>query len=162
MSDALKYLAILIAGLAPVSEVRGAIPLARALFTDDSRFVLATLVAVLGNLAIAPLVLYALELLERVVVRRWRLLERVYERVLRATRRKSRGVEKYGLLGLALFVAVPLPATGAWTGSLVAHILGLPRGKSLLAIEAGVLVASSLVYVATALGYELVKTLFFI
>ncbi len=161
MSDALKYLAVLIAGIAPVSEVRGAIPLARTLFSDNGSFVLATVVAVLGNLAVAPLVLYALELLERFLIKRYEILRRTYESALKLARRKSRGVERYGLLGLTLFVAVPLPATGAWTGSLAAYLLGLPRSKSLLAIEVGVLAASSLVYAATALGYELIKALFF-
>ncbi|MCS7098939.1 MAG: small multi-drug export protein, partial [Sulfolobales archaeon] len=131
------------------------------LFRSDSDFLLASLIAVLGNLAIAPAALYALEYVEKVVVKYGCWLGRVYGRALGMARRKSRKVEKYGILGLAVFVSIPLPATGAWTGSLVAHILSLPKLKSIVSIEIGVLIASAVVYAATILGVEFLKKLFF-
>jgi len=155
----LAYLTVLLLGLAPVSEVRGAVPVARALFSDDGGFLLASALGLLSNLAVAPAVLYLLDRVERLIARTGHL-GRLYSRALEVARRRSGEVGKYGVLGLAVFVAVPLPATGAWTGSLVAYILGLPRGRAVLAIELGVLVAFAIVLGATALGVEVLKAIF--
>lgn len=162
MGDVVKYLLVFLMGLTPISEIRGAIPLARALFLKDSEFVVGAAVAVAGNLAISPAVLWTLEHVERVLIGRGGSLGRIYEKALELARRRSEKVKKYGYLGLAILVAIPLPATGAWTGSLVAHLLGLSRAKSLLAIEVGVLAASIIVYAAVVLGLEAVKTLLLI
>ena len=54
-------------------------------------------------------------------------------------------VEKYGILGILIFVAIPLPLTGAWTGTLGAWILGLDRKKTILAVVGGVVVAGVIV-----------------
>jgi len=155
----LAYLTVLLLGLAPVSEVRGAIPVARVLFSDNLEFLLASAVALLGNLTIAPAVLYLLDRLEKFIVKLG-YLGRLYSRVLEVARRRSDKVSKYGVPGLIAFVAIPLPATGAWTGSLVAYILGLPRGRAVLAIELGVLIAFAIVFGATALGLEVLKAIF--
>lgn len=162
MEDVAKYLLVFLMGLAPISEVRGAIPVARILFSGDGEFAMAVAAAVTGNLVIAPAVLWTLERIERIVIVHGGFLGRIYERALRLARKKSEKVKNYGCLGLVAFVAIPLPATGAWTGSLVAYLLGLPRTKSLLAIEVGVLTASAIVYAAVVLGLEVVKTLFLI
>ncbi len=63
--------------------------------------------------------------------------------------------EKYGSIGLAIFVGIPLPATGAWTGCLIAWILGLERKKSLLAISLGVVVAGIIVLILILTGSKL-------
>ena len=55
--------------------------------------------------------------------------------------KKSEQIEKYGYLGLLLFVAIPLPGTGAWTGSLIAVLFGMKTSKSLLYIFFGVIIA---------------------
>ena len=62
----------------------------------------------------------------------------LYEKV-----EKNKGqIEKYGYLGVILFVGIPLPGTGAWTGSLIASVLELDRKKTFLAVLAGVVIAS--------------------
>jgi len=162
MGDAIKYIIVFVTSMAPVSEVRGAIPLARVLLPSDNEFVLASIISVIGNLAIAPAVLYALGYLERTIIKHCRVLGEVYERALGLARRRSRSVERYGLLGLTIFVAIPLPATGAWTGSLIAYLLGLSKTRSLLAIEVGVLIASLIVYTSVVLGLEILKKMFLI
>ncbi|MEM1622715.1 MAG: small multi-drug export protein [Sulfolobales archaeon] len=161
VGDIIKYVIVFIASMAPISEVRGAIPLARILLPNDSEFMLASIISVIGNLIVAPTVLYALGYLEKAIIKRCGVIGRVYGKALSLARRKSKSVEKCGLLGLAAFVAIPLPATGAWTGSLVAYLLGLSKGKSLLAIEVGVLIASLIVYTSVVLGLEVVKKMFF-
>jgi uncharacterized membrane protein len=72
--------------------------------------------------------------------------------VNRARKKLEKGVEKWGTLGVALFVTVPLPVTGAWTGTLGAWMLGLPRRKTLPAVILGVAAAGGIVTVVTLLG----------
>jgi uncharacterized membrane protein len=72
--------------------------------------------------------------------------------VERARRKLHRGVKRWGALGIALFVAVPLPITGAWTGTLGAWVLGLPRQKTLSAVIAGVAAAGAIVTAVMLLG----------
>jgi uncharacterized membrane protein len=67
-------------------------------------------------------------------------------------------VEKYGYAGLALFVAIPLPITGAYTGTLGAWILGMNRRKTMLAVLGGVIIAGVIVATVFSLG---IKALYF-
>lgn len=99
------------------------------------------LLAVGGNLLPVPFLLWGTSRLiaacRRIPWLQARL--RVWEKQSGA--RLSREVRRWGILGLALFVAVPLPGTGAWTGAVASSFLGLPWGRSLLAIAAGVMAA---------------------
>ncbi|MDR2767225.1 MAG: small multi-drug export protein [Treponema sp.] len=77
----------------------------------------------------------------------------LFDRFVESARVKLRGgVEKWGALGIALFVAVPLPVTGAWTGTIGAWVLGLPKRKTLPAVILGVIVAGAIVTAAMLLG----------
>jgi len=79
----------------------------------------------------------------RFVVGRW------IDRAQKKAARVKKKFDRWGYLALMLFVAVPLPGTGAWTGTLVAWILGLDRKKSFLAIALGVVIAGFLVLFAS-------------
>jgi uncharacterized membrane protein len=72
--------------------------------------------------------------------------------VNRARKKLEKGVEKWGVFGVAVFVAIPLPMTGAWTGTLGAWVLGLPRRKTLLAVYLGVAAAGGIVTAVMLLG----------
>jgi uncharacterized membrane protein len=86
---------------------------------------------------------------------RWPLYLRFYEAVLARARTKVHAaVERYGYWGLAVFVAIPLPMTGAYTGTLGAWVLGMQRRKALLAVTAGVVVAGAVVATVTVLGIK--------
>jgi uncharacterized membrane protein len=74
--------------------------------------------------------------------------------VERARDRLGAGVKKWGWIGIALFVAVPLPVTGAWTGTLGAWVLGVPRRLTLMAVILGVIAAGALVTAVTLLGIQ--------
>lgn len=103
------------------------------------------LLAVLGNLApILPLML----------ILRVRFVQALAARVLDRARKKAAAVGNANsrAVALALFVGVPLPGTGAWTGSLVAFVLGMPFGQSFAALAAGVVMAASIMTVLCALG----------
>ncbi|MEA3356624.1 MAG: small multi-drug export protein [Candidatus Bipolaricaulota bacterium] len=132
---------------APVAELRGGLPLAISLgFSPMAAFLL----SVLGNLLpVVPLLLW-LSWIER-GLRRLPPLGRFLDWVFMRTRRKGRLVSRYGAIGLILLVAIPFPATGAWTGAIAAFLLGIPVKRAFPLITVGVLIAG-LVVLAASLG----------
>ncbi len=75
---------------------------------------------------------------ERVLERRWKLGAKILKKITeRAERGASEKVEKYGTLGLALFVGIPLPGTGVWTGALAGYLLGLRKRDVIIALILG-------------------------
>ncbi len=116
------------------------------------------LVALVGNLVPAILILLYLKPFLRLVRRFSHLgwLDEFITVVLKLShRRHSRHFERWGNLALFLFVAIPLPGTGAWTGALLAFLFNLRFSLALLSIAAGVLVAGFLVTVLTLGGINL-------
>jgi uncharacterized membrane protein len=141
--------AFIVVGVAalPISELRGAIPL--AIIGYQMPPLLAYLLGVFGNLI--PVVLL-LPLLERLVLLLGRvgLLMKLIRWLFGHTRRRfSRSVERLGALALVLVVAVPLPVTGAWTGCLIAFIFGIPLRQAFPLIGLGVLIAGVIVTLST-------------
>lgn len=132
---------------APISELRGGLPLALALGFDPLP---AYLLAVVGNLLPAPFLLLGLArfvpLLRRLPGRLGGLAERYC--AWQEGRQRTR-FERCGEWALVLLVAIPLPATGAWTGALVATLLGIPPRRALPLIGLGVLFAGGIVLAAT-------------
>ena len=135
-------LTTILLALLPVSELRGAIPWAVA---HGMPLWEAALLAAAVNALVAPLAWLFLETAHR-ALSRLDLYARLFDRVVARTRTKLHApLQRFGPLGLLVFVAVPLPATGAWTGALGAWVLGLPRGRALLAITGGIVVSALLV-----------------
>ena len=145
-----KELVVLFIAALPILELRGAIPIAINMF--GLPWYSALSLAVIGNLLPVPFILLFLEAITRWMSRIdffHRALDRLFER----TRRRGRIVERYKRIGLALFVAIPLPVTGAWTGSLAASLFGLKFTHAFLAILAGVLMAGVIVTCLSLLGW---------
>lgn len=124
--------------LVPWIELRGSIPLALA-WEMPWGWVLAAAVAV-NALIFFPtyfgLKLFYERWLSRTILRRW----------VEGVRRKGEPlIRKYGVVGLALFVAVPLPGTGAYSGSALAFLFGYPPRRAFLSVVLGVLIAGVVV-----------------
>ena len=130
---------------APVIELRGGIPL--ALSQGFSPFAAFSL-ALLGNIAVVPILLWGFQWAERLFMR-WTVTRRIMESVFSRSHRKGQWIERWGSIGLLLLVAIPLPGTGAWTGALAARLIGLPNSKSLPWIALGVVIAGLLVLFAS-------------
>ena len=139
--------ALLIIGVsaAPVIELRGGIPLAISL-KFPSAWALG--LALLGNLAVVPILLWGFQWMENLLMR-WTFTQRLLEWIFARSRRKGRWIERLGSLGLVLLVAIPLPGTGAWTGAIAARLLGISNKRALLWISVGVVVAGILVLLAS-------------
>ena len=129
----------------PVVELRGAIPAGVALGLEPQ---LACGAAIVGNLLPVPFII----LLVRQVfdlLRKHPFFAPKIDAMERRAHLKGSLVRKYRLLGLTLFVAIPLPGTGAWTGALVAAFLNIRLRNALPAITLGVLIAGGLVTLMT-------------
>jgi uncharacterized membrane protein len=145
-----EFLKVFFTAAAPISELRGAIPL--AILDLEVSWPLAFLVAFAGNLLPVPFILLLLDPIAR-VVSRVKLLDRILQAIFAISRRRGGIVERYGLLGLVVFVAIPLPVTGAWTGSIVAYLLGIEFRRAFPAIVLGVFIAGVIVTVLTEIGW---------
>jgi len=141
----LSYLPLIfLVSMVPVIELRGSIPL--ALVLSDIHPLSVFLICVALNLLVIPLTFKGLDLFAPPLIRRSKRVASIFAWFLR----RGHG-RKWGLVGLAAFVGIPLPATGAYTGTLIAYLLGMKRGQAALAIAVGVVIAGVIVTLA-ALG----------
>lgn len=127
----------------PVSELRGGIPLGVGLGLDPW---LVFLLSVGTNILVFFPARLALRWLYRSLLTKLPYFD---EYLVRVRRRGEPTVRKYGLVGLALFVAVPLPITGAYTGTVLSWLLAMEWKRSFVAISIGVLCAGVIVMLAT-------------
>jgi len=135
--------------MAPVSELRGGIPWA---ILNGVNPITAYIVCVLANIAIVPVIFLFLKTLNGYFCR-IKPYKKLFDKFVERTRKKlHKKVEKYGYFGLTLFVAIPLPVTGAWTGTLGAWLFGMDKLKSMLAILLGVLIAGVIVTTVMLVG----------
>ena len=136
----------------PISELRGAIPW--AILKYHFPWYYAFLLAVIGNLLPVPFILLFLDTLSR-LLSKISIFKRILQWLFERTRRRGKIIERYERIGLMLFVAIPLPVTGAWTGSLAAVLFGLKFKHAFLSIFIGILIAGSIVTCATLLGWTI-------
>jgi len=145
-----KELAVLIISALPVVELRLALPVAINLFHFPWYYALP--LAIIGNLLPVPFILLFLDAVSRLLSKIGffrRMLHWLFER----TRRRGKIITRYERIGLVLFVAVPLPVTGAWTGSLAAVLFGLKFRHAFLSIFIGVFIAGVIVTCLSLLGW---------
>ncbi len=145
-----KELAVLVVASFPIVELRGAIPLAINVFSFSWHYAL--LLAIIGNLLPVPFILLFLDATSR-FLRKIAFFNRVLNWLFERTRRRGRIIERYKRIGLVLFVAIPLPVTGAWTGSLAAVLFGLKFSHAFLSILIGILIAGAIVTCLSLLGW---------
>lgn len=136
---------VFLCSMLPVIELRGAIPLGAGLGLPLwQTFV----ISVVGNLVPVPFILLAMNWLigaMKHVKPLARFALKLEEKV-----EKNRGkIERYAFWGLVLFVAIPLPGTGAWTGSLVASVTGMKFWRSVISVTVGVLIAAVIMSAAS-------------
>jgi|YNPMSStandDraft_1061717.scaffolds.fasta_scaffold47887_2 uncharacterized membrane protein len=132
-----------IISMLPIVELRGSIPIAILKFKMP--VLKSFLISVIGNLVPVLPIIYFLEpirkFLSRIIIFK-KFFDWLYERVYR---KSEKNIQKYGAIGLAIFVAIPLPGTGAWTGSIAAILFNIKTKYSFPAITVGVIIAGIIV-----------------
>ena len=147
-----NWLEVLAFAASPILELRGAIPW--AILKHHFPWYYAFLLAAIGNLLPVPFLLLFLDSLFR-LLSKVEIFEKMLHWLFERTRRRGKIINKYERIGLALFVAIPLPITGAWTGSLAAVLFGLKFKHAFLSILIGILIAGVIVTCATLLGWTI-------
>ena len=132
------FLQTLIMAMTPVVELRAAIPFGLALGLAPLTCYIA---AVIGNCIPIPFIILFIEHVFRIMRKVSPKFGALVDKLEQRASEKSDVVQKYALWGLVILVAIPLPGTGAWTGSLVAALMNIPLRKSGLACVLGVLIA---------------------
>jgi uncharacterized membrane protein len=135
----------------PISELRGAIPFA---MVNNIPWYAAFLFSTAFNALIAPFCWLFLATVHKFLYGiGW--YQKFFDRFVERARKKLSGsMEKWGWLGITLFVAVPLPITGAWTGTLGAWVLGVSKRRTMAAVILGVIIAGIIVTAVMVLGIE--------
>jgi uncharacterized membrane protein len=123
----------------PIIELRGAIPMGWAMGLEWWQ---SYLISVAGNMLPVPFILLFINrIIKWMAESKISLFNKVANWLLKKAEKNRAKIEKYAFWGVALFVAVPLPVTGAWTGSLVAAVIDMKFWKALLSALIGVMIA---------------------
>ena len=148
-----EFTLTVLVSMIPVVELRGGLPFGVAAGLPVWA---AFIAAVIGNLIPVPFIIVYIRRIFQWMRRRIPRLNSLIDRLERKAHLKGRRVNKYKYLGLAIFVAIPLPGTGAWTGSLAAAFLDMPLRKAIPSVVAGVLIAGMAISI---LSYGVVSLL---
>ena len=137
-----ESLLTLLVSMVPVIELRGGVPFGTALGLAPLH---ALVVCIIGNMLPIPFIIVYIRRIFHWMRRRSPRLNALVDKLEKKAHLKGQKVTKYKYIGLWLFVAIPLPGTGGWTGALVAAFLDMRLRKAMPAIFAGVLIAGFLI-----------------
>lgn len=141
-----KFISTFFISMLPVVELRLGLPYGIALGLD---YPLALTAAVLGNMLPVPFIILFIRQIFAWMRRHMPKLDGFVAKIESKAHLKGETVQKYGPLGLLIFVAIPLPGTGAWTGALVAAMMEMRLKRAFPAIAIGVVIAAVIVSVIT-------------
>jgi uncharacterized membrane protein len=145
-----EWFQILFGSMIPFLESRYIVPY--AMWEFNWNWWDALPLAFIGNILPIPFVLIFFKYFEK-YLRRYVFWSKLLDKIFEKTRVKAnRKIESYETLGLLLFVAIPLPFTGAWTGSLIAYLFDLDFYKSLITIFIGIIISASIMIILYSTG----------
>jgi uncharacterized membrane protein len=146
LTTALSHkIATALVAMLPLAELRGSMPY--AMFVLKLHWQEALLWSVIGNfIPVIPFLIFLERFADRLM--KYPRLNRLMTSTFNRTRSKSGVIEKFEAVGLALFVGIPLPLTGAWSGCIAAFLFRIPMRHSIPAILAGILIAGVVVTLA--------------
>ena len=148
-----EFIFTLLVSMIPVVELRGGIPF--GVVTLDLPYPAAFLAAVIGNILPTPFIIVYIRRIFQWMRQRFPRLDGTVDALERKAHLKGNKVNKYKYLGLLLFVGIPLPGTGAWTGALAAAFLDMPLRKAIPSIVLGVILAGCIMTALTFVGVDL-------
>ncbi len=149
-----KYLVTFIVSMVPVIELRGAIPIGVGLGLTHFE---AMVVSMIGNMVPVPFIILFIRPIFKWMTAKSERLGRLVKKLESKAEGKWEQVHRYQFFGLAVFVGIPLPGTGAWTGALIAAVMDMRMRSALPSIFIGVLIAGFLV---TGLTYGFTSIFF--
>lgn len=148
-----KLLLLLLTSMVPMIELRGAIPMG---LLYNFNLVNSTIISIIGSTLVVPILFFTLRPLINYLLSKGILSNKINSFIEKSLR-KSEGVRKYGFWGLVMFVGIPLPGTGAWTGTLIAVLLDMRFKRTILAIFLGNVIAGSIIYLLSFTTLNVIK-----
>lgn len=145
-----EFIFTMLVSMLPVVELRGGIPFGKAVL--GLPYGVAFVAAVLGNLIPVPFIIIYVRRVFLWLRRNLPKLNGLVDWLEKKAHLKGQKVSRYKYLGLYIFVAIPLPGTGAWTGAMAAAFLDMPLRKAIPSIACGVVTAGLIMSALTALG----------
>ena len=144
MSYFWKCVIVFMIGMLPIIELRGAIPFGMVWLENDYPLVLALSLA--GNLIIVPFIVLLFNKI-LYIMRKIKITAKIADKLEKRAEKNTEKIENLMFIGLMLFVAIPLPGTGAWTASMIAGLMKMPLKKAIPPIALGVVIAAGIVTV---------------
>ncbi|MGE4357495.1 MAG: COG2426 family protein [Candidatus Omnitrophota bacterium] len=148
--------AVFLTAMLPVSELRGAIPLGFVLGLPWQKTII---LSFLGNILPIPFVLFLLDPVSK-KLRRFKIWKKFFDWLFAQAGKKAKIVERYEFWGLVIFVGIPFPGTGAWTGAVISSLLGMRFKKAIIAILLGIVFAGAIVSILVFTGKLIVSLSF--
>ena len=149
-----REIVVFIISMMPILELRGGL-IASALLKVNP--VIGYIVSIVGNIIPVPFILLFInKILDWMENSKRKFFHNLASSIRKKANKHKGKIEKYGYYGLILFVGIPLPGTGAWTGCLVASLLNLDKKKSFLCTMIGIFIASIIMMI---LSYGIVGNL---
>ncbi|MBU0504402.1 MAG: small multi-drug export protein [bacterium] len=151
---------IIILAMLPLFEARYAVIVAYILHKKFGTlpWYNALFLSMIGNIIVVIPILYLLPWIEK-VMGKWYWSQKLLNFFLNRARKRKDLIDKHGFWGLTIFVAVPLPVTGAWTGTLMAYLFNISKKKAILALVVGVFIATSFMTLASYGGIEFLSVI---
>ena len=147
-----KELIVFIISILPILELRGGLIAASLLNVSP---LTGYIVSIIGNTLPVPFILLFInKILDCMGKSKIKWMNKLSKWLDKKARKHKDSIEKYGYLGLTLFVGIPLPGTGAWTGCLAASVLNMDKKKSFISIMLGIIMASIIMML---ISYGLLK-----
>ena len=142
----MPYLIVFIISMIPILELRGGILAASSMLCLDP--IKSFIVCIIGNIIPIPFILWFITpLFDK--LKKTKKLSKIVVKLENTANKKKDKIERLKYIGLFLFVGIPLPGTGAWTGCLIAALLGMDKKKSLLAASLGVVLAGIIMIISS-------------
>ncbi|NIA18397.1 MAG: ligand-binding protein SH3 [Actinobacteria bacterium] len=150
-------IAVMLIAFIPIAELRVSIPIALAYYKMSVPE--AIFWSALADIIISAVIIYSLNPIYNKLTGKLKIIDRFFIWLFRRTRKKFfRKYEVWGNLALALFVAIPLPVTGAWTGSIASWLFDIPKSRSLFYISLGVIISAGIVTLISLGVFSIFKT----
>lgn len=145
-----KDLTVFIISMIPILELRGGLIAAKVLSIP---YVRALILCIIGNIIPIPFILLFINKIFE-WLKNFKITRGIVEKLEKRAMGKSESIQKYEFLGILLFVGIPLPGTGAWTGSLIAALLRVKLRKAVPAVFLGIVLAAAIMsFIAYGIPY---------
>ena len=146
-----EFIEILIISMLPITELRFSIPY--FILKEQLLWEKVFLISILGNIFIGLLIRYIIAPI-MILMKKNKYLKKIIKYILNRTKTKSKIINNYKMVGLILFIGIPLPLTGVWTGALASYLFSISKKRSMIGIIVGVLMSSIIVLSLTLIGRE--------